>query len=203
VARDPRGGLQVRGRVTEHDDLLGAFGDLPDGEDRRDRDGGRDRPPGDGFAGLGGFGAEAGPAGGLLAQREVAQAQGQRGEHEHQRRGGEPSREQQGQAGQQPRGGQQRGDDGDRAEHAGGYAAGDRYVLGFLLRGLLLRLEGMAGRGGGSGRPDRHRLVVGRVGRAVSAAGSLKDLSNLTDLRGSRFVPHETTLGHLAARARQ
>ena len=85
VTSDPVADLQVGGRIADDDELFGAFGDLPGGEAHGDRGRGRHRPPWHRFA----LAAEAGPARGGLAQRDVAQAHGQRGEHEHQRRGRE------------------------------------------------------------------------------------------------------------------
>ena len=77
------------------------------------------------FAGLAGFGgfagfAEGGPGGGELADGEVAQRGGQRGEHEHHRPGREAAGQQQREGRQQPGRGQQRGYHGDGAEQPPG-----------------------------------------------------------------------------------
>src|SRR6185312_10822806 len=87
VVRDPVGDLEVGSGIPEVDDLLGTFGQLPDGEGDGDGDGGGQRPPlrswlaggfPGGFAGLAGFArlagfAEGGPGGGELADGEVAE----------------------------------------------------------------------------------------------------------------------------------
>ena len=85
VVRDPVRHLQVGGRVTDDDDLLGPVGDLPGREARGYRDRGRHRPPGHRLF----LAAKAGPVRGPLAQREIAQAHGERGEHEHTKGGAE------------------------------------------------------------------------------------------------------------------
>src|SRR5579872_5329295 len=59
------------------------------------------------------------------------------------------------------------------------------------------RLGGVILLGGG---PDRHRLLIGLV--FVSAGADRKDLSSLRYIRGTRFMPHDPTLSHPAARAR-
>ena len=64
--------------------------------------------------------AEGGPGGGELADGEVAQPGGQRGEHEHHRPGREPAGQQQREGRQQPGRGQQRGHHGDGAEQPAG-----------------------------------------------------------------------------------
>ena len=135
VVRDPVGDLEVGGGIAEVDDLLGTFGQLPDGEGYGDGDGGGQRPPvccgrlaGGwlavlGLAGLGLAGlAEGGPGGGELADGEVAQPGGQRGEHEHHRPGREAAGQQQREGRQQPGRGQQRGHHGDGAEQPPGPA---------------------------------------------------------------------------------
>ena len=68
------------------------------------------------FAGF----AEGGPGGGELADGEVAQRGGQRGEHEHHRPGREAAGQQQREGRQQPGRGQQRGYHGDGAEQPPG-----------------------------------------------------------------------------------
>ena len=155
VVRDPVGDLEVGGGIAEIDDLLGTFGQLPDGEGYGDGDRGGQRPPvccgwlgcglgcgGLGFlgflgSGLGGLGsgcgglgfaagfaglAEGGPGGGELADGEVAQPGGQRGEHEHHRPSRETPGQQQREGRQQPGRGQQRRHHGDGAEQPPGPA---------------------------------------------------------------------------------
>ena len=112
VVRDPVGDLEVGSGVAEVDDLFGAFGHLPGGERDRDGDGGGQRPPG----GVSAVASEGGPGGGELAEGEVAQAGGQRDEHQHHRPGREPTGQQQREGRQQPGRGQHGGQDGDGAQ---------------------------------------------------------------------------------------
>jgi hypothetical protein len=118
---NPVGKLEKGPRVTVHNQLGGIRPELPDAETGRDQkrsgqapEGGPARGPAPGSGPLPGRGS--GPAAGKLPAGQQHQPDRERHRDQHHRDREEPASQQQGQAGQQPGGDHQRGQDGDDRE---------------------------------------------------------------------------------------
>ena len=200
VVRDPVAHLQVGRGVAQVDDLFRALRNLPGRERDRHRHRARHRPPG--HRAVPALPAEAGPAGGKLAHGEVAEAGGQRGEHEHHRPCREAAREQQRKRRQQPGRGQQRGHDGDGAEQPPGPPPGALAgtLLGALAGTLLGALAGtLLGALAGTLLGALPGALLGALPGALAGHGKLHRgiicLSELGDPIGTRSKTHGPTLG--------